>query len=153
MQKRNENIMLRSCPCCKRKISDTAKTCPWCGCDIQNELYQQATFLIWAIKWFAIPFIIFVFFCALLGGEKASGWIWIIAQIGWIIFLKSDVLEKYLTNDENSEKQNSEILEEIQDDAGNTEVKDTVHSTSPASSKNHNSAAKSKKQRGRKIEI
>ena len=111
--------------------------------------------MIWAIKWFAIPFIIFVFFCALLGGENASGWIWIIAQIGWIIFLKSDVLEKYLTNDENSEKQNSEILEEIQDDAGNTEVEDTVHSTSPTSSKNHNSATKSqntvKKQRGRKI--
>ncbi len=145
--------MLRSCPCCKRKISDTAKTCPWCGCDIQKEFEYEMEARLWLIKWGAVPFIVFILSSVLFSSGNISLWIWIIAQIGWIIFLKSDVLEKYLTNDENSEKQNSEILEEIQDDAGNTEVEDTVQSTSPASSKNHNSATKSKKQRGRKIEI
>ena len=53
--------MLISCPCCKRKISNTAETCPWCGCDVQKELRENIEFAIWCAKWGGIPFIIFIF--------------------------------------------------------------------------------------------
>ena len=53
--------MLISCPCCSRKISNTAETCPWCGCNVQNELRENIEFAVWGIKWFAIPLMVFIF--------------------------------------------------------------------------------------------
>lgn len=79
--------MLISCPCCKRKISNTAETCPWCGCDVQKELRENIEFAIWCAKWGGIPFIIFIFSVFVLSEtiENNGGiclWIWLIAQIG-----------------------------------------------------------------------
>lgn len=147
--------MLISCPCCKRKISNTAETCPWCGCDVQKELRENIEFAIWCAKWGGIPFIIFTFSVFVLSEtiENNGGiclWIWLIAQIGWVIFLKRDVSENYQESDDEDNKNQNRI--------NNANLENLVlNNTRSASSQSRNSVRKSKnsvkKRQGRKIEI
>ena len=145
--------MLISCPCCNRKISNTAETCPWCGCNVQKELRENIEFAVWGIKWFAIPLVVFIFsVCTLFKDNEENSdlclWIWLIAQIGWVIFLKRDVFAQQTSDKDNAENQNSI-------DSANSETP-ILHNTYQSSQSNQ-SVSKSqnttKKQRGRKIEI
>ena len=145
--------MLISCPCCNRKISNTAEACPWCGCNVQKELRENIEFAVWGIKWFAIPLMVFIFsVCTLFKDNEENSdlclWIWLIAQIGWVIFLKRDVFAQQTSDKDNAENQNSI-------DSANSETP-ILHNTYQSSQSNQSvnkSQNTTKKQRGRKIEI
>ena len=77
-------------------------------------------------------------------------WIWLIAQIGWVIFLKRDVSENYQESDDEDNKNQNRI--------NNANLENLVlNNTRSASSQSRNSVRKSKnsvkKRQGRKIEI
>ena len=145
--------MLISCPCCSRKISNTAETCPWCGCNVQNELRENIEFAVWGIKWFAIPLMVFIFsVCTLFKDNEENSdlclWIWLIAQIGWVIFLKRDVFAQQTSDKDNAENQNS-----IGSANSETPILHNTHQSSQSNQSVNNSQNATKKQRGRKIEI
>ena len=77
-------------------------------------------------------------------------WIWLIAQIGWVIFLKRDVSANYQASDDEDNKNQNRI------DNANLE-NSVLNNTRSASSQSRNSVRKSKnsvkKRQGRKIEI
>lgn len=77
-------------------------------------------------------------------------WIWLIAQIGWVIFLKRDVSANYQASDDEDNKNQNRI--------NNANLENLVlNNTRSASSQSRNSVRKSKnsvkKRQGRKIEI
>lgn len=110
---------------------------------------------IWCAKWGGIPFIIFIFSVFVLSEtiENNGGiclWIWLIAQIGWVIFLKRDVSQIIKASDDEDNKNQNRI------DNANLE-NSVLNNTRSASSQSRNSVRKSKnsvkKRQGRKIEI
>lgn len=78
------------CPHCRADIAITAKTCPWCGCDVKEETELNIQVTLWMLKWIALPLLIF-FSSAIKFGEEYPNSpfiLWITSQILWIIFLK-----------------------------------------------------------------
>ena len=100
--------MLISCPCCDRKISVTARICPYCGCDVQQEIEENWKVGVALAKWCFVPLIIVCLFMKICENDAVSFVIWLISQIGWAYFLislKNRSMSAQTSDDEDEESQ------------------------------------------------
>ena len=77
------------CPHCGVDIAVTTKTCPWCGCDVQTEIYANIQIAIW----FVVPLLAWLATIGFLSSKHytINGYIFLlypIYQIIWLVFVK-----------------------------------------------------------------